>query len=496
MFESTKDSFRLALCLDNIANIYASTKQFDRSLEYHRKALAITQVMDENAYCESLNALGSFFAEIKDYDSSLIYLSKSLDLAEKINNSFIVSVAYLNIGEVMKQTGKYETALGNLKKSVEISKTTGQADIVKKAYELIYQTYTLLSDPENSFEYYKLFSSVKDSMFLDESQRQVNEMYERFDTEKKDAEIDLLSKEKEKKEIWIYIYAVGTVLLVLLGIIILISNSRKRRSNRLLASQNDIINRKNQDITDSINYARRIQQVMLPSSAVFEKEFSESFVLYKPKDIVSGDFYWWAKKQNDLFVAAADCTGHGVPGALMSLIGMNFFNQVVAEQDLSETHLILNELHKKVLHSLNNDMDKRDSKDGMDVALIKFNTLTKEMSFSGAVRPLYHFSEGTLHIIKGERYSIGGVKDLSTSYKQEKLQLKKNDSVYLFSDGFADQFGGPGKKKFMLKRFQQLLTSVQEKPMNEQQKVIDRAFEDWKGGNEQVDDVLVIAFRI
>ena len=264
-----------------------------------------------------------------------------------------------------------------------------------------------------------------------------------------------------------------------------------------VVQQKKVIEEKNKDITDSINYAKRIQDAILPSEEQIKKMLPESFVLFKPKDIVSGDFYFFAEVENKVVAAAVDCTGHGVPGAVMSMVGHNHLKKIVYEQKTIDTSKILDELHKQVLHSLNRDITKRDSKDGMDVAIVSIDKQKREVQFSGAVRPLYYFVNGNFNEVKGERYSIAGVKEIgSAPYASTTISVTEPTTFYLFSDGFADQFGGKDGKKLMSKHFRELLSSIQNKSMSEQKTFLDNFIEDWKSGREQMDDVMVIGIKI
>lgn len=266
--------------------------------------------------------------------------------------------------------------------------------------------------------------------------------------------------------------------------------------------QKKVIEEKNKDITDSINYAKRIQDAILPSEEQIKKMLPDSFVLFKPKDIVSGDFYFFAAPPppeggSMIVVAAVDCTGHGVPGAFMSMVGHNHLKRIVNENKITDTSKILDELHKQVLYSLNRDISKRDSKDGMDVSIVSIDKQKREIQFSGAVRPLYYFVNGKFFEVKGERYSIAGVKEIgSAPYASTTIAVTEPTSFYLFSDGFADQFGGKDGKKLMSKNFRELLTSIQSKSLPEQKTFLDNFIEEWKDGREQMDDIMVIGIRI
>ena len=270
------------------------------------------------------------------------------------------------------------------------------------------------------------------------------------------------------------------------------------QTNVSLLNAFNLIEQKNKKITDSIRYAQKIQQSILPSTELIQHIFPESFVLYKPKDIVSGDFYWFHKKNNYLFFTAADCTGHGVPGAFMSLMGNNMIRQAVEIHDLTKPAEILNHINNDIISNLRNNPIESVVKDGMDIA---FCTLDKEnmvLQFAGAQNPLYIIRQNELIEFKGERHLIGDAfNERFPAYTNHEIPVSKGDCFYIFSDGYADQFGGELNKKFMTKNFRETILKIHHLPMPEQKLKLDQIFENWKGANhEQIDDVLVVGIRI
>lgn len=283
---------------------------------------------------------------------------------------------------------------------------------------------------------------------------------------------------------------------------------------------------KNKDIIDSINYAKRIQDAILPSEEEFSQSLKNTFVLFNPKDIVSGDFYWMynssviandegvkqsVKEDELIFFAAADCTGHGVPGAFMSIVGHNLLDKIVGEYHLTSPAEILNYLNKGVSETLRQSAEQTNIKDGMDISLCVFNTQTKVLEFSGAYNPLYiiskHNIEGAevnmenetglkLYEVKADRFPIGNYTDEVKQFTNHSFKLHEGDTVYLFSDGFADQFGGTHGKKFRYKQFKELLLAINTQTMDEQKEVLQKTFTEWKGSLEQIDDVIIIGSRV
>jgi ligand-binding sensor domain-containing protein/serine phosphatase RsbU (regulator of sigma subunit) len=264
---------------------------------------------------------------------------------------------------------------------------------------------------------------------------------------------------------------------------------------REIENKNGLLEQKNRDITDSINYARRIQQAILPLESDIKRSLPQSFVLFKPRDIVSGDFYWFAQVGSKSILAVVDCTGHGVPGAFMSMIGNSLLNEIVYEKKIYEPAAILDYLNEGVRMSLKQNQQENETQDGMDISLISIERNILE--YAGAHRPLYLIRNGVLEEISADKFPIGGMqKDEIKKFVNKKLELKKGDSIYMFSDGYVDQFGGEKGKKFMSKRFQELLLSVQEKSMEEQKNILNATIETWKNKTEQVDDILVAGVRV
>lgn len=270
----------------------------------------------------------------------------------------------------------------------------------------------------------------------------------------------------------------------------------KERTAEVL-EKNKELDEKNRDILASIRYAKRIQDAVLPPDDYIREKFPQTFILYKPKDIVSGDFYWVNKKDNKILFAAVDCTGHGVPGAFMSLVGYNHLEQIVAEQHIVEPAAILNLLNKNVSETLRQSSADDNVKDGMDIALCMFDNVTKELQYAGAFNPLYLIRNKELTEIKANKFPIGNLKlNEKLNFTNHSIQLQKGDTIYIFSDGYADQFGGPNGKKLKYGVFKQMLLDIQHLSMDEQGEFLTNAIEQWRGAHEQVDDILVIGSRL
>lgn len=250
-------------------------------------------------------------------------------------------------------------------------------------------------------------------------------------------------------------------------------------------------------VTDSIRYAKRIQEAILPPDSFVKKLLPDSFVLYKPKDIVSGDFYWFDQVGGKSLFAAVDCTGHGVPGAFMSIVGYNLLKQIVSKHQNPQPSFILDELSKGVSETLHQRNEESTSKDGMDITLCSYDPKERELEFAGAFNPLFIVRDNEILEIKGNKFPIGIFLEKETKkFTNHKFKVKKGDVLYIFSDGYADQFGGAKGKKFMQSQFRNLLFDIHIKPMPEQRRILDQTIEHWRGNEDQVDDILVIGMRV
>ncbi len=273
-------------------------------------------------------------------------------------------------------------------------------------------------------------------------------------------------------------------------------NIELARKNTEIQFQRDTISEQNKQITDSIVYARRIQYAILPPENILTNNVVEHFILFKPRDIVSGDYYWMTQINDLMLIIAADCTGHGVPGAFMSLLGITFLNEIVHEKKIIQPHHILFELRIRIKNSLNKENSEEEYKDGMDMAVCLLNTTDKTLSYAGAYNPLYIIHNNELIEIKADKMPVGLSEKMDIPFQLHNKKLHAGDTFYMFSDGYADQFGGPNDKKFMSKAFKKTLLSIQHESMKTQKEILDKTITDWKGNTEQIDDILIVGIKI
>ena len=301
-------------------------------------------------------------------------------------------------------------------------------------------------------------------------------------------------------------YTIYVLLFIILFALIVIYFTKSiRKDNRMLLDKNlalqeverqsEEIEIKNKNITDSINYASKIIEALLPPRKNLEKMFSDSFILYLPKDIVSGDFYWFIEKNNFLYIAAVDCTGHGIPGAFMSIVGLDLFRNYIKINETDPAR-ILNKMNLEIRNILQKQSEDIKIKDGMDLALCIINKQKNNLKFSGAFNPLYLIRDGSLTQLKADRFTIGQANtDKNDIFSTQNFNIQKNDVIYLFTDGYTDQFGGNDNKKFKFRRFRHLLLSIYNKKLSEQKRLLELAHIEWKRNYEQVDDILIIGLK-
>ncbi|MDB4533683.1 tetratricopeptide repeat protein [Vicingaceae bacterium] len=523
------DMESVALGYSTISANYFYEGEYNDGMIYYEKAMEILLPMNDLSSLAVLygnRAIG--LNKIKRYQESIEFHQLAIDIDLKLNNKQGLETDYLNIADVYMEMGKNQQAIKYNIKSLELAKELKSTSNIMLAYSGLSESYQQIGDKDKAIEYLLLFTNWKDTLYNQENANAIAEMQTKYETEKKETENSLLLAENKldkaeisRKSSMQIILVLGLIIALLVVVYVVYSLNEKKKTNRLLNSKNEeitvqhsIIEEKNKDITDSINYAQRIQDAILPVEGLLKSHF-ESFIFYRPKDIVSGDFYWIKEVDNKIFFSVVDCTGHGVPGAFMSIIGANSLNKIVEDLKIYSTGEILDELNQLVNKSLgmgNVSTDEVASiRDGMDICICSIDKLTNTLEYSGANNSLYLLrdkeniieveetimdNEGTLfYEIKPDKMAIGGGGNKS-KYKTHQFSLKKNDALYLFSDGYADQFGGPKGKKFMYKSFKKMFLSIHHKDMDTQLSYIDNTMKDWKMDNKQLDDICVMGVKI
>jgi len=429
-------------------------------------------------------------------DSLILFANEQSDVESKI-------LYYGTISEYYMLKNQYNLALKNAKKGAELSKQmTGltSPELLSKLYEIHkklknYKKANLYLEEmvENKDSLEKL--SAKEDITKYESEKEF-EIQQKLDSLKYLDEIKIQQAETKAKEEEIKtqkiiegVLFVGILLVIgFLGFVYKQLNTTKK--------QKVVIEEKQQEISDSINYAKRIQDAMMTSSVYLKDTLPKSFIFFKPKDVVSGDFYWIYKDQEDnIFFTVADCTGHGVPGAFMSMIGTSLLNEIIIEKEIKDTDKILHEMRAQIIKSLGQEQEGA-QKDGMDISLCKLNMKNKSVEFSGAHNSLVHVRDEELKTYRGDHQPVGLLLGDKKPFTKHKVKLKKNDMLYIYSDGYQDQFGGEKGKKYMAAKFKNQLLKISKETEDQQLSLLDKEFSSWIKDYEQVDDVCVMGVRI
>lgn len=504
--EEMDDKLGLGNIYNNIGNIYGNRGNYKEALIYHLKSLKVREaVNDKQGMALSYNNIGNTYLEQKKVDLAITYQRKALAMSLKIGNKKELVNSYNGIGNLYTEQGKYDQALKLYDTALIIAKELRFKEGIVQLYANYANTYTKAKQFKKAVEYTKMLHVLRDSLLNKENFKQIAELNTKYETDKKEKEILLLTKDqiltekilKEQRLIrWGLIGGLG---LLFVSVFSIYRRFRfKQKANLILKKQKQEIEQKNTLITDSIDYAKNIQELILPDDNKVHQLFPESFILYKPKSTVSGDFYWMRKMGSRLICAVTDCTGHGVPGAFMSLLGFNMLENVVKKNKIVQPSRILDALNKEVVTRLAPSSDDMgDIKHGMDIALISIDTQTHQLQYSGAHNPIYIIRNQELIEIKANKMTIGfDNKENSILYTNQTTELQKGDMIYLFTDGFPDQIGGPQRKKFYYPPFRELLRSLSTFSLETQRQKLEEAHLKWLDGRfEQTDDILVMGIR-
>jgi serine phosphatase RsbU (regulator of sigma subunit)/Tfp pilus assembly protein PilF len=506
--EKLKDKNAISGHLINIGLVYYNLKEYTKALDYFLKALKIEEALNrKNEIAINLGNIGNVYFVQKDYPKALDYYLNALKIADEVKDKNEIAIMLGNIGETYINLKKHKEAEEYLQKAVTIGARIGALTFVAGFEGDLSDLYTQTNQPAKALEHYKKYVLIKDSLFNEENTKKTVRAEMNFEFEKKETtekveqeKQNIITQTEKQKQKIILILVSSFLLLVVVFAGFMFNRWRITQKQKLIIdAAYHQIEEKNKEITDSINYALRIQQAMLTSEEYISKFLSrEFFIFYQPKDIVSGDFYWaYSSPTNNryFYIATADCTGHGVPGAFMSLLNINFLNENVIERNLIEPNKILNEQRKEIIKALN-PKGTENSKDGMDCVLCRFDFDTMLLTYAAANNPIWILRNQELLEFKADKMPVGKYNEEELEFSQQIIQLQKGDIVYTFTDGFVDQFGGLQGKKFKYKQLSDLLVSISPLSMIEQKNILDKTINEWKGNLDQVDDMLIIGIKI
>jgi tetratricopeptide (TPR) repeat protein len=502
--------------LCNLGNVYHDKKEYSKAIDFYQEALQLAEETGNKAQiADNLGNIGGAYQEEKNYTMALGYDMKALKQDEELGDKRGQAGDNGVIGALYFETKKLKEAEMFFKKAIALDSVTGDKDELRKLYGTLSQLYDSTGNDKLALIYYKQAMVLKDTLFNIDKNKALTRKELTYEYDKKEAaqkaeqdKKDALAEADKRKQRIVIWSTIGGLLLVLIFAgfifrslrvtrkqkeIIEIKNIETEKQKALIEQQKIIVEEKNKDILDSINYAKRLQDAILPPLSLVKQNLPESFLLYKPKDIVAGDFYWMEKTSNTVLIAAADCTGHGVPGALVSVVCSNALNRTVKEFKITETGKILDKVRELVLETF--EKSESNVQDGMDISLAAINTNTREAQWSGAFNSLWYIRNNEIKEVAADKQPIGKT-DNQKLFITHNLKLQKGDTLYLFTDGYPDQFGGPRGKKFKYAQFNEKLKAISDKSMEEQKNILEQTFEAWKGNLEQVDDVLIIGIRI
>ncbi len=524
-FKSKKQYLLVAQQYNSMGLVYKEKKDYGEALVNFKKALK--EFKDQNykpGIASAQNNIGNVYLEGGNFADALLYCKEALRINQETGNKKEVGSNYRDLGRIYFKWEKYPESLQYFNLSLKINKELGHKKEVYELYRNISELYEKQGIYRIALDNFKQYNELKDSTISEGYLNQISELAAKYETDKKDKELILQKSELDKKKaeaaqnqaelekkeaenkrqrLLIYSFILGLLIVFVFSIILYRQFREKKRANILLEEQNieikhqrDQIYTQKQEITDSIHYAKRIQTAILPPDRILEKNLAEHFILYRPRDIVSGDYYWMTETGNKTIVLAADCTGHGVPGAFMSMLGVSFLNEIVNKQGVTKPNIILNELRRTIVGALHQTGKEGEAQDGMDIALVCIDHEAMKVEYAGAYNPLYLIRNSELIEYNADRMPIGIHLKGATEFTINELDIEKDDVLYIFSDGYIDQFGGDKGKKFMAKRFKDLLIQIVKEPLTQQAMILNSTMEKWKGNIEQIDDILVIGLKI
>lgn len=516
--EFLKDSAGLSSSYNNIGNCFQKKQNYSQALKFHFAALKLKKEQNSpQEIARSLGNIGAVYSDSGNFQKALEYEFESLKLAEEFDDKEGLEIVLVNLGYIYYKMKDYPTSEKYGLKALKLATEIGDAETIVEANLQLSTLYKKIKNFEKSLNYYTSYINIRDSLFNAETinktiQAQLQYEYDKAaDAAKLEREkIDAIAKvESTKQKIVLGLVCFVLLLVIIFAIFTYRNYLQKQKANKIILlqkveveKQKSTIEEKNKDITGSITYAKRIQEAILPSIETVKKELPDSFVIYKPKDIIGGDFYWVSDavtKYDEKFsmVAVADCTGHGVPGALMSIIGNNYLRLCEREPSVNRPSEALDFINIGISRTLRQEYSKSTIHDGMDMVFVAIDYNKSVLHFAGAKNPIYIVRSGVLTEYKGDKHPIGAfVGEEMKKFTNHTIPVEKGDCVYLFTDGYADQSGGPKGKKFMYSKFKEILASNSHLSMEEQKSLLINTFNDWMGDNEQVDDVCVVGLRI
>ncbi len=511
----TKDTGMLTTSAFYLSGYYQERNENDEALKYARQAISFFKNKKGNPFYGTLSGLmANFLSETPKLDSALYFVNIAIKKHSDDQNKTGILDGRSVRAKILYKMNNFAAAKKEFELCLPLIHELGFSAAASRVYKGYADLEYKQGNLNKAYEYLSKFVAINDAIFKQESQKEIAKVEASFQNEKKELQIESLNRDKALKDVQLSAnskeielqnrqkigMAFGLLIALVFSFFMWKSYKQKQKDNLVIKSQRDqmeqqkiLVEEKNQEIMDSISYAKRLQDAILPPTDQIKSIFKEAFILYQPKEIVAGDFYWKDEHNGKIFFAVCDCTGHGVPGAMVSLVGHNALNRCVREFDLTEPGLILDKLSELVEETFSHS--DNDVKDGMDISLCVYDKKKKTLKWSGANNPIWLIQNGEFKEIKGDKQPIGKY-DHKKPFSTHEININADDRLYLFSDGYADQFGGERGKKFKTAQLKKLILSIQSQNMENQLSKLNTTFENWKGKLDQVDDVCVIGIRI
>lgn len=501
------DKHGQAQSLSNIGNIYENKGNLKKALFYYFKGLDIRRsIKDKHGIGYSLQNIGNIYYSQKNYFSALYYYTKSLEIRKEINDTQGISYSLCNMSKIYLAQSNTALALKYANEALIRAREMGYPENISLAATILEDVYLKEEKFNKAHEMLKLAVKMRDSISNNETQKSAERKQLQYEFEKKEViskaeqekrELTYIAKAKQQRII-IYAIILGLIVCSFFGVFMYNRFKITQKQNiiiqsqkKLVEDQKHILEAHQKEIVDSINYAKRIQYALLAHEDLFIRNLSSHFILFNPKDIVSGDFYWATEHNNNFYLAVCDSTGHGVPGAFMSLLSIGFLSEAIKEKNIEEPGKVFDYVRKRLIESITNE----NQKDGFDGILVRINRLSNEVTYSAANNHPVVISEDKICHLTCDKMPVGKGERIN-EFSLYNLTAKQGDTIYLYTDGYADQFGGSKGKKFKYKPLNELLLTLNNLPLIDQQNKLQSTFNEWKGNLEQVDDVLVIGIKL
>ncbi len=495
--------------LSCIGVVYKEQKNYKPALVYDSNSLAIDIAINNKRGIErNYSNIGLIYSELKNTPKALEFSIKALVISREIGNRNGEAISLENIGSEYLDEKKYALTKAYNDSALTLAKSIGSKEVLRDCYGNKAVVDSAMGKMKEALEDFKYYISYRDSMKNEENTKKLVSEQMQYDFDKKqaaekaeqDKKDTIAAADKHKQQIITASVGLGLFLVLIFSGLLLNRFRITQRQKVIIERQKALVEEKNKEMHDSITYAKRLQDAILPPLSTIKKHLPESFVLYKPKDIVAGDFYWMEQTESALFIAAADCTGHGVPGAMVSVVCSNALNRTVKEFKIRDTGKILDKTRELVLETF--EKSESNVQDGMDISLASLTPSEGgiHIQWSGAFNSLWYVQNGEMKELAADKQPIGKT-DNPKPFTTYTITLPNGDGkggamLYLFTDGYADQFGGPKGKKFKYKTLQEKLLAIANENMDTQKELLNETFENWKGSLEQVDDVLIIGIRV